>query len=87
MKMVRGNVKATELANLCPDNLDEAHTAAQVGLERAGSSYELCSNFLDHTGLRLWQPSLKYRKIFRFNRSRQHSRPVCGIPGTCGVGC
>ncbi|MDH6630356.1 hypothetical protein M2271_008216 [Streptomyces sp. LBL] len=25
--------------------------------------------------------------ILRFNRSRQHSRPGCGIPGTYGGGC
>jgi len=53
MEMVWGNVKATELANLCPDTIDEAHTAAQTGLERVGSSYQLCFNFLDHTGLSL----------------------------------
>lgn len=53
MEMVWGNVKATELANLCPDTLDEAHAAAHAGLERVGSSYQLCFNFLDHTGLRL----------------------------------
>ncbi len=53
MEMVWGNVKARELANLCPDTLDEAHTAAHAGLERVGSSYQLCFNFLDHTGLRL----------------------------------
>ncbi|WP_083751589.1 helix-turn-helix domain-containing protein [Saccharothrix sp. ALI-22-I] len=33
--------------------LDEAHIAAQAGLERVGSSYQLCFSFLDHTGLRL----------------------------------
>lgn len=53
MEMVWGNVKATELANLCPDTIDEAHHAAQAGLERIGSSYQLCFNFLDHTGLSL----------------------------------
>ncbi|MFC5104464.1 hypothetical protein [Kibdelosporangium philippinense] len=53
MEMVWGNVKATELANLCPDTIDEAHTATQAGLERVGSSYQLCFNFLDHTGLSL----------------------------------
>ncbi|MCE7006824.1 IS630 family transposase [Kibdelosporangium philippinense] len=53
METVWGNVKARELANLCPDTLDEAHTAAQTGLERVGSSYQLCFNFLDHTGLSL----------------------------------
>lgn len=53
MEMVWGNVKAVELANLCPDTLDEAQAAALTGLERVGSSYELCFAFLDHTGLSL----------------------------------
>ena len=53
MEMVCGNVKATELANLCPDTIDEVDAAAHTGLRRVGSSYDLCFNFLDHTGLRL----------------------------------
>jgi len=53
MEMVWGNVKATELANLCPEDIDEAQSAAQAGLHRVGSSYQLCFNFLDHTGLSL----------------------------------
>ncbi len=53
MELVWGNLKATELANLCPDALDEADTAAHTGLHRIGSSYQPCFNFLDHTGLRL----------------------------------
>jgi transposase len=53
MEMVWGNVKAVELANLCPDTLDDAQAAAQTGLQRVGSSYELCFAFLDHTGLSL----------------------------------
>jgi transposase len=52
---VWGNVKANELANLCPDTLDEARTAADAGLQRAGNSYHLCFAFLDHTGLSLQQ--------------------------------
>jgi transposase len=53
MELVWGNLKATELANLCPDVLDDADTAAHTGLHRIGRSYQLCFNFLDHTGLRL----------------------------------
>ncbi|MFI5916386.1 transposase, partial [Dactylosporangium sp. NPDC051541] len=53
MELVWGNLKNTELANLCPDILDDADTAAHNGLHRIGSSYQLCFNFLDHTGLRL----------------------------------
>jgi putative transposase len=53
VELVWGNLKATELANLCPDSLDDADTAAHNGLHRIGRSYQLCLNFLDHTGLRL----------------------------------
>jgi putative transposase len=53
MELVWGNLKAAELANLCPDTLDEANTAAHTGLQRIGNSYELCFNFLAHTGLHL----------------------------------
>jgi putative transposase len=48
-----GNVKTVELANLCPDTIEEAHAAAQAGLQRVGSSYDLCFAFLAHTGLSL----------------------------------
>ncbi|WP_246243850.1 hypothetical protein [Amycolatopsis pithecellobii] len=51
MEQVWGNVKAHELANLCPNTIDEAHNAAQAGLERIDTSYQLCFSFLDHTGL------------------------------------
>jgi putative transposase len=50
MEMVWGNVKARELANPCPDTIDEAHAAADAGLRRVGGDYQLCFNFLDHTG-------------------------------------
>ena len=53
VELVWGNIKATELANLCPQAIDEAHTAAETGLVRIGSSYQLCFAFLDHTGLSL----------------------------------
>jgi transposase len=53
IEMVWGNVKTVELANLCPDTIDEAHEAAQAGLERVGSSYDLCFAFLTHCGLSL----------------------------------
>lgn len=48
-----GNIKTVELANLCPDTIDQAQTAAETGLQRAGSDYQLCFNFLSHTGLSL----------------------------------
>ena len=53
IEMVWGNVKTVELANLCPDTIDEAHAAAESGLTRVGSSYDLCFAFLAHTGLSL----------------------------------
>ena len=53
VEQIWGNVKATELANLCPEVIDEAHAAAETGLERIGSSHQLCFSFLDHTGLHL----------------------------------
>jgi transposase len=53
VELVWGNVKAVELANLCPDTIDEAQSAAEAGLQRVGTSYQLCFNFLDHTGLSL----------------------------------
>lgn len=54
IEQVWGNLKGSELANLCPDTIDEAHTAADTGLQRIGTSYNLCFGaFLDHTGLPL----------------------------------
>jgi hypothetical protein len=35
---VWGNVKSTELANLCPDILDEVRNATETGLTRIGSN-------------------------------------------------
>jgi transposase len=53
IEMVWGNIKTVDLANLCPDTIDEAHAAAEAGLNRVGSNYELCFAFLAHTGLSL----------------------------------
>jgi len=53
VELVWGNVKCVELANLCPDTIDQAQAAAETGLQRVGTSYQLCFNFLDHTGLSL----------------------------------
>jgi hypothetical protein len=50
---VGGNLKSVELANLCPDTIEEARAAAQGGLDRVGSNYDLCFTFLAHTGLSL----------------------------------
>ncbi|MEV0569268.1 transposase [Dactylosporangium sp. NPDC050588] len=48
-ELVWGNLKATELVNLCPEHIDEADTA-HTGLHCIGSSYDLCFNFLTHAG-------------------------------------
>jgi putative transposase len=53
VELVWGNVKAVELANLCPENIGEAHVAAESGLNRIGVDTQLCFNFLSHTGLSL----------------------------------
>jgi transposase len=51
IEMVWGNVKAVELAGLCPDTIDEARDAAEAGLKRVSTSSQLCFAFLAHTGL------------------------------------
>ena len=53
IEMVWGNVKAVELANLCPATIEEARDAAEAGLKRVGSSSQLCFAFLAHTALSL----------------------------------
>lgn len=50
---VWGNVKGKELANLCPDTVDEMEQAVDDGLCRIGSDRELCLAFLNQTPLRL----------------------------------
>ena len=51
IEMVWGNIKQVDLANLCPDTIDEAHAAAETGLNRVGADYDMCMAFLAHTGL------------------------------------
>jgi transposase len=48
-----GNLKGNELANLCPNTLEELEDAADEGLCRIGSETELCFSFLRHTPLKL----------------------------------
>src|SRR6266536_3191533 len=52
-EQVWGNVKSTELANLCADTIAEVADVAEDGLDRVGSDASLCFAFLRHTGLRL----------------------------------
>jgi len=51
--MIWGNLKSSELANLCPDTIDEAAGVADAGLEQIGGDSALCFAFLRHTGLSL----------------------------------
>jgi transposase len=51
MEQVWGNLKNTELANLCADTIDEAAVAADEGLMRIGGDTDLCLAFLRHCGL------------------------------------
>jgi transposase len=48
-----GNLKSTELANLCSITVDEVAAIAENGLDRIGSDAALCIAFLHHAGLKL----------------------------------
>jgi len=50
---VWGNLKASELANLCPDTVEQIEQAAADGLCRIGSNTDLCHAFMHQTPLRL----------------------------------
>jgi transposase len=50
---VWGNLKGNELANLCPDTIDDAAAVADDGLCRIGSESQLCLAFLRHCRLPL----------------------------------
>ena len=50
-ELVWGNVKGTELANLCADNLGEVERELRAGLRRVGRSPTLAFAFLRHAGL------------------------------------
>ena len=53
VELIWGNVKACELANLCPATIDDAEVAADTALRRIGDNEQMCFNFLAHTGLSL----------------------------------
>ncbi len=53
IEQVWGSLKNKDLANLCPDTIDEAAVVAEQGLNRIGSDAELCFAFLRHCGLSL----------------------------------
>jgi transposase len=52
-EQVFGNLKSTELANLCRGTIAEVQTVAEHGLDRIASDAPLCFAFLRHSGLRL----------------------------------
>jgi transposase len=53
VELIWGNLKSSELANYCPDTIDEAAAVADAGLQRIGGDAQLCFAFLRHTGLSL----------------------------------
>jgi transposase len=53
VEQVWGNLKGTELANLCPDTISEAAEIVDQGLCRIGREARLSFAFLRHCGLRL----------------------------------
>ena len=50
---VWGNLKSTELANLCSTTIAEVANIAEDGLDRIGTDAALCFAFLHHSGLHL----------------------------------
>ena len=52
-EQVFGNLKSTELANLCRDTITGVEASAENGLDRIGSDARLCFAFLRHSGLSL----------------------------------
>ena len=53
VEQVWGNLKGTELANLCPDTIGEAAETVDQGLCRIGNETRLAFSFLRHCGLKL----------------------------------
>ena len=48
-----GNIKGTEVANLCADGIDEPARAAHAGIDRVRAETHLAFAFLRHCGLPL----------------------------------
>ena len=53
VEQVWGNLKGTDLANLCPDTIGEAEEIVDEGLCRIGSETSIAFAFLRHCGLKL----------------------------------
>jgi len=52
-EQVFGNLKSSELANLCRNTIADIEAIAEDGLDRIGSDARLCFAFLRHAGLSL----------------------------------
>ena len=52
-EQVFGNLKSTELANLCRNTIADVEAIAEDGLDRIGNDARLCFAFLRHAGLSL----------------------------------
>jgi transposase len=66
VEMIWGNLKSSELANLCPDTIDEAAGVADAGLERIGGDSALCFAFyVAHRPFSMTNVSLYYANVFR----------------------
>ncbi len=53
IEQVWGNLKSTELRNLCSDTIHQVADIATGGLDRIGTDASLCFSFLRHCCLRL----------------------------------
>lgn len=53
VELIWGNLKSSELANLCPDTIEEVAVYAEEGLDRIGTHAELAFAFLRRCGLKL----------------------------------
>ena len=52
-ELIWGNLKSSELANLCPDTIEEAAGYADERLDRIEGDADFCFAFLRHCGLKL----------------------------------
>jgi hypothetical protein len=53
VELIWSNLTSSELANLCPDTIEEAAVYAEDGLDRIGIHADPCFAFLRHCGLKL----------------------------------
>jgi transposase len=65
MELVWGNLKATELANLCPDILDDATPPRTPACTESAAATSCVSTSWTIPAFASDRPSLKYRKIFK----------------------